>query len=215
MKRTKTPAPRTGHTVTDLAALAELHPHHFAVIYADPAWTYTGGQRTRGPKRHYQLMSLADIKALPVAKLARRDAVLLLWTPGAHLEQAMAVITAWGFRFKGVGFVWVKPTIGMGHWTRVQSELCLLATRGHPKRLAKDVEQVVCAPAGIHSAKPEEVRRRIERLCAGPYLELFGRHWAPGWTVWGNQVRNFTGIRPNLTRPIDGRPQFNFEGGAR
>jgi N6-adenosine-specific RNA methylase IME4 len=83
----------------------------------------------------------------------------------------------------GEGLHW-----GNGYWTRSNSEPCLLATRGTPQRLAMDVHQVVLAPVGEHSKKPEEVRRRIERLVAGPYLELYGRRPVPGWTVWGNEI---------------------------
>ena len=54
----------------------------------------------------------------------------------------------------------------MGYWTRTNSEFCFIATKGSPTRLATDVHQVVFAPVGEHSAKPEEVRRRIERLFA-------------------------------------------------
>jgi len=77
---------------------------------------------------------------------------------------------------------------GMGYWTRSNSESCLIATKGSPLRLATDVHQIVMAPVGEHSAKPEEVRRRIERLFPGPYLELYGRKLVPGWTVWGNEI---------------------------
>jgi N6-adenosine-specific RNA methylase IME4 len=77
---------------------------------------------------------------------------------------------------------------GMGYWTRSNSEFCLIATKGSPLRLATDVHQIVMAPVGEHSAKPEEVRRRIERLFPGPYLELYGRKLVPGWTVWGNEI---------------------------
>jgi hypothetical protein len=76
----------------------------------------------------------------------------------------------------------------MGYWTRSNSELCLLATKGAPTRLATDVHQIVFAPVGEHSGKPQEVRRRIERLVAGPYLELYGREPVDGWTVWGNEI---------------------------
>jgi N6-adenosine-specific RNA methylase IME4 len=48
---------------------------------------------------------------------------------------------------------------------------------------------------GEHSAKPEEVRRRIERLFPGPYLELYGRKLVPGWTVWGNEIRRNQFVR--------------------
>jgi N6-adenosine-specific RNA methylase IME4 len=36
--------------------------------------------------------------------------------------------------------------IGMGHTTRKGTEPCLLARRGHPRRLAKDVREVILAP---------------------------------------------------------------------
>ena len=90
---------------------------------------------------------------------------------------------------------------GMGYWSRANAEICLLAARGAPKRLAMDVHQVVMERRGEHSAKPEEVRRRIERLVGGPYLELFARVQAAGWTAWGNQA------------PIVVRPEA--KGGAR
>lgn len=95
-----------------------------------------------------------------------------------------------------MAFVWIKEnksdgrvrTRGQGCWTLANAEVCFLATRGSPLRLATDVHQVVLAPVGAHSAKPEEVRRRIERLFPGPYLELYGRKPVPGWTVWGNEI---------------------------
>ena len=69
--------------------------------------------------------------------------------------------------------------MGMGYYTRANSEPCLLATRGSPLRLAFDVPQVILAPVGAHSAKPNEAHARIERLVAGPYLELFARKSGP------------------------------------
>jgi N6-adenosine-specific RNA methylase IME4 len=123
----------------------------------------------------------------------------LLWATMPKLLAAFEVIAAWGFTYKTCGFVWVKQTAGgdglhtgMGYWTRSNSEVCLLATKGKPVRIAEDVHQVVLAPVGAHSAKPEEVRHRIERLVAGPYLELFGRKPVEGWTVWGNEIARAT-----------------------
>ena len=80
-----------------------------------------------------------DIIALPVASWAADDAALLLWTTKPMLPRALEVIVAWGFTYKTIGFIWAKTTaagdrfpIGMGFWTRVNPELCLLATRGAP-----------------------------------------------------------------------------------
>lgn len=186
-----------GGTVSDLYRLIEAGTT-FAAIYADPAWTYeTWGERgqDRSAIQHYQTESLIEIKAKPVARLAADDAVLHLWCPSSMLDQGFEVIDAWGFVFKKIGFVWGKlnPSgegrhMGNGHWQRDEDEFCLFATRGHPKRLNADVRQHYDSPVGEHSEKPEEFRTRIERLTAGPYLELYGRRRAEGWTVWGNQV---------------------------
>ncbi len=141
-------------------------------------------------------MSIDDIKALPVAELADKDCALFLWITMPMLSEAWGVMKAWGFSFKTVAFVWIKLNKkadsiywGMGHWTRANAELCLLATRGAPKRQAMNVHQVILSRIEEHSKKPEEARRRIEVLMGDvPRVELFARRAAPGWDVWGNEV---------------------------
>ena len=114
-----------------------------------------------------------------------------------ELPGALEVIKAWGFEYKTAGFTWVKQNksgeglfTGMGYWTRSNAEICLFATRGSPQRMAKDVSQVILSRVGEHSAKPQEARRRIERLLLGPYLELFARSPANGWVTWGNEINH-------------------------
>ena len=85
----------------------------------------------------------------------------------------------------------VPAQVGMGYWTRANTEPCLLATRGKPKRLNADVRQGIIAPRREHSRKPDGIHERIERLVAGPYLELFARQSRPGWTTWGNETTKF------------------------
>ena len=107
---------------------------------------------------------------------------------------------AWGFSFKTVAFVWIKLNrkastlfTGMGYWTRANAEICLLATRGHPKRQARNVHQVIASPVEEHSKKPEEARRRIVALMGDvPRVELFARQHPEGWDVWGNEVSGRT-----------------------
>jgi N6-adenosine-specific RNA methylase IME4 len=120
------------------------------------------------------------------------------------LQHALAVIRAWGFEYKTCAFAWTKATpdtirggffgleMGTGYWTRANTEVCLLATRGRPKRLHRDVRQVIIEPRREHSRKPDGVYQRIERLVPGPYLELFARS-SPrtGWTFWGDEVGKF------------------------
>lgn len=186
-----------GCTVDDLGALAAAGKK-FGVIYADPPWSfnvYSGKGKQRSADRQYDTMSLDDIKALPVADLAADDCALMMWAVLPELPGALEVIKAWGFTYKTVGFTWIKENRsgnglfwGMGYWTRANAEVCLLATRGAPKRQAMDVHQVIMSPVSEHSRKPDEAQVRIERLLPGPYLELYGRRPTPGWTVWGNQI---------------------------
>lgn len=186
-----------GGDVSDLSQLIQQNKR-FSVIYADPPWefhVYSGKGKQRSAERHYDTSPLAAINALPVADLAADDCALFLWCVMPELPGALEVIKAWGFEYKTTAFTWIKQNRsgeglfwGMGYWTRANAELCLLATRGSPKRLAMDVHQVVMAPVSEHSRKPDEVRTRIERLLAGPYLELYSRRPATGWTVWGNEI---------------------------
>lgn len=197
----------------------------FACILADPPWrfvTYSAKgrgrcpdgpvtraeQRENNPARHYQTMSLPDIAALPVLQSAAKDCYLFLWAIDSMLPQALDVGAAWGFKFKTVGFTWVKTRkegsprtrddpdsdfpMGTGYHTRANPEQCLLFTRGHPKRLSCGVRQLIIAPRREHSRKPDVQYERIEALCAGPRLEMFARTERPGWTAWGNQTARFT-----------------------
>lgn len=188
----------------------------FGVILADPPWQFkcwSDYSGVTGPKHgkntsisarlaaaHYSVQGAEWINSLPVASVADDDCVLFLWSVWPMLPEAMATIEAWGFTFKTLAFDWVKvtsnghPRINLGYWTRANSEPCLLATRGKPKRLDKGVAQVIVSGLGEHSEKPEEQYDRIERLVEGPYLELFHRprHGLlgprDGWTFLGNEV---------------------------
>jgi N6-adenosine-specific RNA methylase IME4 len=81
--------------------------------------------------------------------------------------------------------------VGLGLTTRHNVEICLLARRSNARRLAKNVREVIVAPARQHSRKPDEVFTRIEQYCAGPYLELFARERRPNWISWGDEVNKF------------------------
>ena len=101
-----------------------------------------------------------------------------------------------GFTYKTLGFVWVnknKKSVGWfwggGNWTRANAEVCLIATKGKPKRVSASVHQICDAPRTEHSRKPDEIRQRIVDLCGDlPRIELFARQYANGWDCWGNEV---------------------------
>lgn len=189
---------------------------HSGAIYADPPWRFATWNKATAVKRrasgtnvsaavHYATMASDEIAALPVADLAADDCALFMWISWPMLPDALRLIEAWGFTYKTCAFDWMKahtqqidifrddgdPLMGMGYWTRANSEPCLLATRGKPKRLNADVRQGIIEPRREHSRKPDCVPSRIERLVDGPYLELFARTQREGWTVWGNQTDKF------------------------
>lgn len=191
----------------------------YRVIYADPPWTfktYSKKGTGRSPEAHYDCMSIAEICRIPIREWATNDALLFLWVTDPLLPRAMEVIEAWGFTYKTVGFYWIKLNksapaghlsekdffTGLGFWTRANPEMCLLATRGHPKRKSYNVRRLIISSRREHSRKPDQAYDRIEQLVEGPYLEMFARHTRSGWDGWGNQTTLFSKGGPVETRRL-------------
>ena len=181
----------------------------FSVIYADPPWTFktwSDEGKGRSAENHYTCMDMRQIRELPIAEMAADDCALFLWATDPMLPQALDLIEQWGFNYKTIGFVWAKLNknapdtlwtdadffTGMGYWTRANSELCLLATRGKPQRKSASVRRLVVASRREHSRKPDAVAHRIVELMGDvPRVELFARTTRPGWTVWGDEPEKF------------------------
>lgn len=183
-----------GHTQTGL-------PVKYNVIYADPPWEFrvwSDKGKGRSVDNHYPTMTTAQICALPIKGIAAEDCALFIWGTWPKLQEALKVIEAWGFTYKTCGFLWVKLTsnlfkfhMGCGYWTRANTEYCLLATRGKPKRISKAVRQLILAPVREHSRKPDEVHEKIVDLMGDvPRVELFARRPCTGWDIWGNEVES-------------------------
>ena len=189
-----------------------LEKGNYGAILADPPWHFQvwagerrngAGNRSNAKAPDYETMREPELAALPISDLAANDCVLFLWTCWPVVEQSFRLIKTWGFTYKTCAFSWMKadryrlfaddrtPFMGLGYWTRANTEPCLLATRGKPKRLNADVLQGIIAPKREHSRKPDGIHERIERLVAGPYCELFARQSRPGWDVWGNEAGKF------------------------
>lgn len=183
----------------------------FRLIYVDPPWSYRdkANAHKRGAAHKYPTMSIGELLNLRplVDALAADDCALAMWYTAPLLPDALELVRGWGFRYKTKLFDWVKTSkgspigqasmvpklaFGMGHWTRSGSEDCLLATRGHPKRVSARVRQVIMAPLREHSRKPEEARDRLVELFGNvPRVELFAREAIKGWDSWGNEVGKF------------------------
>lgn len=178
----------------------------YQILYADPPWSYQDASCSGGVGKEYKTMATTAIGNLPVSRLAAPDAVLFIWATYPKIADMFDLLPRWGFTFKSIAFQWIKtrgafpdgsakPFLGLGRWTRGNTEPCFLAVRGKPKRISCGVSQLittleedlVVAPVGRHSAKPPEVRDRIVTLMGDlPRIELFARDRTPGWDVWGN-----------------------------
>jgi len=171
----------------------------YQVIYADPPWSY--GNKMTGPDKkpcssadnHYQTHATSDISKINVQNLADDDCLLFMWTSSPHMEQAMELMRKWGFEYKTVAFVWDKQAINPGFYTMSRCELCLVGKKIGGKiprpRGARNVRQFISEKRGRHSAKPTEIRKRInEMFPTQDKIELFARNTEPGWDCWGNEA---------------------------
>lgn len=170
----------------------------YNIVYADPAWKYSD-TRHNDPAYAgitYDVMKTDDICKLDVSSICDKDCVLFLWTTMPMLPDALRVMKAWGFKYKTCAFSWVKKNKAsdgyasmLGQWTMGNVELCLLGVKGHPKRICKNVKQLVVTHRRGHSQKPAEVRERIVELMGDlPRVELFAREVAGGWDCIGNGI---------------------------
>lgn len=187
-----------------------LKKNHYQAILCDPPWHFEvwaeGSARNASSK--YPTMDMEALKALPVGDLAAENCVLFCWITWPKLIESLEVIKHWGFEYKTCAFAWLKADVstidmfsdpkdsdmGMGFWTRANSEVALLATRGKPKRKSASVRQGIIAPRREHSRKPSGIHERIEELVDGPFCELFCRQRRPNWDVWGNDLDRFIPI---------------------
>ena len=173
------------------------------IIYADPPWQYKVWSKKgngRSAESHYKTLSIKEIVNMKdfIKDISADDCVLFIWITYPCLKGAIQVIEEWGFTYKTCGFAWVKRNKkanswfwGMGYWTRANSELCLIATKGKIKRISRKVHQIIDTPIEEHSKKPAVVRDRIVELMGNlPKIELFAREKTDGWDVWGNEVNS-------------------------
>tara|TARA_B100001059_G_C17612452_1_gene465290 strand:- start:223 stop:777 length:555 start_codon:yes stop_codon:yes gene_type:complete len=176
----------------------------YNIIYADPAWKfssakYQDGNRGFGNRveNFYPTMTSKEICNLPIENIADKDCILFLWTTDSHLLEALEVIKSWGFKYKTIGFTWVKQyksgsyCYNFGSYTLKSTEICLIGLKGKLKNIKKtnNVKGLVFAERTKHSKKPDIIRKKIVELCGDlPKIELFARQKVEGWDCWGNEV---------------------------
>lgn len=182
----------------------------FRVVVADPPWRFGDKLpgKTRGAAKQYATMSVESICDIQLPPLAP-DAFLFLWRVAAMVEEAYLVCRHWGFTPKSE-LVWEKltkngkPHFGMGRILRASHEICIVATRGNPKPLVRNVRSRFAAAVGRHSEKPAAFFDIVERISHGPYLEMFGRKTRPGWVVTGNEIPRDHSAETSQQEEVDG-----------
>lgn len=204
----------------------------YSIIYSDPPWQYNNRREIRkdggkarigfGASSFYPTMQAHDIANLHVCHIAADNAALFMWATWTHLEEALRIMGAWGFDYKGLGFIWVKrclrdekPFFGVGYYTKSNTEPCLLGIKGRMKPVSNSVSEVIIEPHPrnedgmiIHSRKPAIVRDKIVELFGDlPRVEMFSRESAPGWDTWGNECEQHVCIPQQLS--LFGRSRKN------
>lgn len=187
-----------------MAALEELAADGpFEVIVADPPWSYWGDpDKWTAAGKHYPLMTDKDLQDLPVRGILARRAVVFVWTTSSSLGRAFRLLDSWGLHDRGVAFDWVKtrkdgtPMGARGVRPSIVKPITeqvivgSTVARGRPLPLADEaIRQTIFAPVGRHSAKPDEMQDRVDRMypCLRK-LEMFARRRRPGWSCWGNEI---------------------------
>ena len=172
---------------------------NYQIIYADPPWDYKGQLQHAGPKKnntggaikHYNTMTLKELKLLPISTITEKDCLLFMWSSSPHLDQAIELGKSWGFKWATVGFIWHKQKTNPGFYTLSQCELCLIFKKGKipTPRGARNIRQFLSVQRGKHSTKPEEIRNRITKMFpTQSKIELFARTIHPNWDYWGNEL---------------------------
>ena len=177
----------------------------YNIIYADPPWSYKSrrskyiANNSGETAKHYETMSVEDIKNLDIESISEDRCMLFLWVTFPLLKEGLDVLESWGFTYKTVAFSWMKttkdgrkPAFGVGYYTRGNVEVCLLGIKGKPFKESSSVSSAILSPRQKHSQKPDEVRLRIEELVGKEptKIELFARKKSEGWDAWGNEVQS-------------------------
>lgn len=180
----------------------------YQIILADPPWDFKGydlKKEARYVGNKYNVQSKDWLDNLPIKDISDDNCILFLWVTMPKLNECWDLIKKWGFEYKTVGFVWVKRNKkkyswfwGMGRWTRANAELCLIATKGKPKRISAKVHSIIDTPIRKHSQKPDIVRNKVIELVGDlPRIELFAREKTEGWDAIGDGV-NGKDIKTNI-----------------
>lgn len=175
----------------------------YHIIYADPPWQFgskayqDSGRDFDKLEKHYDTMTIQDIKNLPVQNISEKDCICFMWVTDAFLKEGIEVLESWGFKYKTIGFNWIKKyasgefCVNFAPWTLKSWEVCLIGIKGSmgKYKTSNNVRGLMLEERTEHSKKPNETRKRIEEMFSNSSkIELFARQKVEGWDCWGNEV---------------------------
>jgi N6-adenosine-specific RNA methylase IME4 len=185
----------------ELGAIQLAYPDKlYGLIVADDEWDHEVWSRETGMDRHAANHFMTASDAHTAEEMHERtkdrftpapDCLLAMWSTNQHLAIAIDLMRLRGFRYV-TNYAWGKDKIGLGYWSREKHELLLLGVRGNVPCPAPglQLDSLILAPRGEHSAKPEVFLDMLEAYFPTlPKMELNRRgEPRPGWDAWGNEV---------------------------
>ena len=202
--------PTTHEVVLPMFSPAAQQPtKRYRTIVADPPWQFDQSwakgkflvynadkgsdgayRKGRGAEANYPVMTMDELRMLPVGLWASENAHLYIWTTNQFMVEAHDLTKAWGFKVKTI-LTWVKPRIGMGTYYRNNTEHVVFAVRGSCPVKRHNVRTAFTAQQGGHSEKPSAFYDIVESMSPGPYLDVFARKQRFGWDTWGDEAFDF------------------------
>jgi N6-adenosine-specific RNA methylase IME4 len=168
----------------------------YRTIVADPPWQigdfppnfgYEAGKATP-----YQMMTVDEIKGLPVAAMAAPEAHLYLWTIAGYLRESYEVAEAWGFE-PMYPLVWCKPPFGKGLGGKFVSniEFVLFCRERHGAvRITSYLAD--CAQANGVTTRDVNSAMGVSDMAGWWLSRLAHRSRIPTWDQW-QQLKTLVG----------------------
>lgn len=169
---------------------------------------------TSGSANQYSVMNLAAIKALPVRDITQGEpSVCFLWATVPMIEEAHAVLRAWGYTYKTTLF-WIKTqaTPGMGFYMRGHVECLLLGVQGRIVPPRTIYRNYIEHPVLSHSRKPKVFHHRIEKLFpdAARRVELFAQFPYRRWETYGLKLGHNFLVPEDWQRVVTGEGKYQL-----
>ncbi len=165
----------------------------YNVIYIDPPWPVGSIEMDKWESPisdKYPVMTIDEIKALPILDLSADNCSLFLWTTHTFLPDAMEIIKHWNYKYHCL-ITWNK---GSG-WTQFgfhkMTEFLLFAYRGKMNidQYGDAIPTLINERKTVHSKKPDSIRDLIKGKTPEGRLEMFARDNYEGWICWGNEKK--------------------------